>query len=151
MKFRFAYEKLLEYRKQQEEIARRDYNESLVALDREKEKLERMYLYLDQATEEKYRLSSLATGVPIEMVNKIEIFQVGQNIRIKSQRLVIQGFQQIVEQKHEILISTAREFQVLEKLREKKLAEFKKIQRKLDAKAMDEIVVTRFKRGGDVA
>jgi flagellar FliJ protein len=79
---------------------------------------------------------------------ELDDFMSGQKIKIARQRDVVINHNQIVEGKQEILIGAAKERKILEKLKEKKLAAFKKLIQKKERKATDEIVVTRFKAGG---
>ena len=146
MKFKFSYEKLLEYHKQQEEIARRDYIESVNHLDTEKSKYQKMWDDHDQSIAEEHRLRMNPAGVLLPKIEMLDIFVKGQKVRIANQRLVVMNHTQIVEQKQEILIQVVKECKTFEKLKEKQLAEFKKMQKKKEAKNNDELVVTRFKR-----
>jgi flagellar FliJ protein len=149
LKFKFGYEKLLEFYEQQEEIAQRDYNESLSHLDLEKVKHKAMWTLVDTAEDEIYNLKASPKGSPMARLTQLDSFISGQKIRIEKQREVIINHTSIVEQKQEILIAAVREKKTIEKLKEKKLREFKKLQNKKELKANDEFVVTRFKRGED--
>lgn len=147
MKFKFGYAKLLEHYHLQEEVARRDYLESLSKLDQEKALHQQMYKDLDAANDQAFKLQTDVKGAPIAEITELNNFSEGQKIRITRQREVVMNHTSIVEQKQEILIAAAKEKRILEKLKEKKLAEFKKLQKKSDAKKTDELVVTRFRAG----
>ncbi len=147
MKFKFTYERLLEYYHQQERIARRDFNESLGRLEVERQKQQRLYQQFDEAIAELYDLRESRDGAEVARLQEIEIFLKGQEIRIVRQREIIINHTQIVEQKQEILIAAAKESEIFIKLKEKRLKEFKITEKKTEAKNNDELVVTRFRRG----
>lgn len=148
--FKFSYQKLLEFYSQQEEVARRDYMESLHKLEIEKVRLNHMYKLCDQSLDDAFQLRNSTEGAPIERLTQIDLFMDGQKIKIEKQKQIIINHTQIVEQKQEILFVAAKEKKILEKLKEKKIEEHKAELKKRDAKLNDEIVVTRFKntRGG---
>lgn len=148
MKFKFSYEKLLEYYHQQEEIARRDYNESLTRLEEERGRQNENYRQFDDALAATFEARDNPKGSEIAKLEHLGEFMKGQEIRIARQREIIINHTQIVEQKQEILIAAAREVEILIKLKEKKQAEFKKLEKKKETKLNDELVVTRFKKHG---
>ena len=147
MKFIFGYQKLLQYYHQQEEIARRDYNESLNRLEVEKSKYQGMWDLHDNAISEIYELRQLPQGAPAMKLSHLDEFVEGQKVRIERKRQVVINHTSIAEQKQEVLISAVKEQKTLEKLKEKKYMEFKKLELKKERKANDELVVTRFRRG----
>ena len=148
MKFHFSYEKLLEHRRQEEEVARRYYMESYNKLENEKNLHKKMYKEWDETVEEIFQCQTNPQGAAIGRIVSLNQFLDGQKVRISRQREVIMNYNAIVEQKNEILIAAAKETKILEKLKEKKLMEFKKSQKKIDMKKNDELVVTRFKAQG---
>ena len=143
--FKFSYEKLLELYALQENVARRDYNDSLQKLESEKGLLANMYRLSDNAREEIFELQTGEGSAPMERLCQIDDFMAGQKIKIERQRVIVTNHTQIVEQKQEILHMAAKERKILEKLKEKKSDEYKKRQKKSEAKATDEIVVTRYR------
>ncbi|MCC6278010.1 MAG: flagellar export protein FliJ [Oligoflexia bacterium] len=146
MKFKFSYEKLEEYHKQQEEIAQRDYIESLSRLESEKAKLNALYEKQEEAIGEAYKIRETESAFSQGWLVSIEEFLKGLESRIETQRQVVINHHAICDQKQEILIQAAREHKTYQKLREKQFAEFKKKEKKKEMKAVDELVVTRFKR-----
>lgn len=145
MNFKFGFEKLLEFQRQQEEVARRDYNESLERLEIEKNKYQNMYKAHDLALDEIFYLKNRDSGAPIGKLVELDEFVDGQRQRIESQREIVINHTQIVEQKQEILHLAAKERKILEKLKEKKLLEHKNLLKKKEQKLNDELVVTRFR------
>jgi len=146
MKFIFAYEKLLNHYQQQEEIARRDYYDAVGKLDLEKLKYQAQWDLHDEAVAEIYDLRLQPKGAPAGRLVQLDSFIDGQKIRIERQRQVVINHTSIVEQKQEVLIFAVKEKKTLEKLKEKKLFEFKREEVKKERKVNDELVVTRFKR-----
>lgn len=147
MKFKFTYQRLLEHYELQEQIARRDFNDSVNTLDKQKEIQKKMYKELDGAVDQIYEARTSPAGTSPSLLLHLDQFVDGQKVRLERQREVIINHTQIVEQKQEILIAAAQQTKTLEKLKEKRRMEFKKLQKKMDAKATDELVVTRFRAG----
>lgn len=143
--FKFGFERLLEYQKQQEDVARRDYNESLERLEIEKAKYQNMFKLQDQALDEVFFLKNRDEGSTVGRLIELDEFVAGQAKKIERQRDVVVNHTQIVEQKQEILHLAAKERKILEKLKEKKHAEYKKLEKKKEAKSNDELVVTRYR------
>jgi len=148
VKFKFSYEKLEEYYKQQEQIASRDYNESMAHLDNEKQRYQNMFEELDVAAEDGAALRARPEGAPIARLVQIDDYIDGQKINIARQREIVINHTHIVEQKQEILIAATKESKTYEKLRENQFTAFKQKLKKHEAKVNDELVVTRFRRGG---
>ncbi len=152
MKFRFAFESLLEHRKLEEEIARRDFNEAHNILDQQKALYKKLYTRLHEVESEVSQRQASKDGVSISNLLELDDFMAGQKVKIARQREVVINHTSIMEGKQEILIAAAKERKILEKLKEKKKAEHKKLMAKKDAKLNDEIVVTRFRdRRGEQA
>jgi flagellar FliJ protein len=141
--FKFSFEKLLEYQKQQEDVARRDYNESLDKLEIEKARYQKFFKDQDMARDEQFYLKNRNDGVSVSRLNEIDNFLDGLYKKIENQRSVVINHTQIVEQKQEILHLAAKERKILEKLKDKKFQEYKKALKKAEFKEADELVVTR--------
>jgi len=150
MKFHFSYESLLRHRKLEEEVARRDFNETFRMLEIQKEEYKKLYTRLHEAEAESFSYQGSSEGVQIARLLELNDFMAGQKIKIARQREIVINHTQIVEGKQDILINAAKETMILEKLKEKQHAVFKKSVAKREAKLTDEIVVTRFKAGGRV-
>jgi len=150
IKFRFSYESLLEHRKLEEEVARRDFNEAFRLLEEQKEKYRKLYAMLHGAEAESFTLQGSPERVQISKLIELNDFMAGQKIKIAKQREIVINHTQIVEGKQDILINAAKETMILEKLKEKQYGAYKKAVAKKEAKLTDEIVVMRFKGGGRV-
>lgn len=151
MKFHFSYESLLVHRKLEEEVARRDFYEAQSNLEEQKSIYKDLYTRLHEIEAESSEMQAATNGVPIQDLIERDDFIAGQKIKIQRQRDVVINHTTIAEGKQEILISAAKERKILDKLKEKQLAGFKKAMAKKEAKQTDEVVVTRFKsRGGQL-
>jgi flagellar export protein FliJ len=94
----------------------------------------------------------LLVAPPVDLILQLDAldqFADGQKIRIARQREVIINHTTIVEQKQEILVAAAKETKILERLKEKQMLKYKKERQKQEAKANDELVVTRFRQGDE--
>lgn len=147
MKFRFPYDKLLDHRKTLKEIAHKEYILAQTAVDEAEAKLKTMY---DDVENARVRAGDLtksggAQGAALVQINE---FIGGQKFRIERQREEIRGLRMTAEEKQLALVEAAKEHKTLVKLKERRLADYKKLRKKLELKEMDEIVTTRFKREG---
>lgn len=147
MKFSFPYDKLLDHRKMLEEIARKDYISARTQADDAEAKLRAMYDDVSSARDRAGRLEVMG-GPQGPLLSLISDFIDGQKIRIERQRQTIRELLAVVEEKHEALIEAAREHKTLQKLKERRLKEFKRQLKKKELKEVDEMVTTRFKREG---
>ncbi|MBK9292864.1 MAG: flagellar export protein FliJ [Oligoflexia bacterium] len=143
--FKFSFEKLLEFRTQEENVARRDYQESLERLEIEKAKYQNLFKKQEEAQDEIFFLKNRNEGSAVNKLVELDEYIDGVEKKIKIQREIVINHTQIVEQKQEILHIAAKEKKILEKLKEKKYAEFKKAEKKKEAKKNDELVVTRYR------
>lgn len=146
MKFKFSLEKLLGHKKILEDIARRDYVDAQKKVDLEISKLSQFRDDLTQAYKQKFVVQNNGGAIG-EALKSINEFMEGKKIEIKNQEIIIQGLQKISEEKRIRLVSAAQDHKVYEKLKEKKLIDFKTILKKKDKKNIDELVVTFAKRG----
>lgn len=149
MKFKFPYDKLLEYHQQQEEIAQRDLAESMVRYDAEKLIYENQVAELEAAKDISFQIKS--GQIPVSMAKLVEIdgYIVGQEVRIRAQAEILNNHAQIIERKREILLAAIKEVRMYSKLKEKRFKEFKERLKRKEAKLVDELVVTRFKVQGE--
>lgn len=148
MKFEFSFEKLLDHKKTLEDVAKRNWAEKKALLDAELEKLDQMYQLIDDSRKRAMDLA-ITGGAQGPMLVGIDEFINGQKIRIERHRSQIRELMAEVERLHELLVEAAKERKTLEKLRERKLEEFRLLRRKKEAKEIDELVVTRFGKNLD--
>ncbi|MEK7356032.1 MAG: flagellar export protein FliJ [Bdellovibrionota bacterium] len=145
MRFLFSLESLLDHRRRLEEVAQKEWAEAQGKVDAAVAQLGRYY---DQVDEARTRSAAIETqgGAQTGALISIDEFIGGQKYRIEAQRAVIRELKTEAERLQEILIEAAKETKTLEKLKERQLADFNVKRRKAEAKANDELIVTRFKR-----
>ena len=149
MKFEFSFEKLLDHKRTLEDLARREWAEAKAKVDAAMKELEAMYALIDDS---RMRAGAIGGegGMRAEELTQIDAFIKGQKIRIERHRAILRELLGELERRQEALVEAAKERKTLEKLKERRSEEFKLARKKRDLKRMDELVVTRFKRGSDV-
>lgn len=146
MKFKFPFETLQKVRKIEEGEAQRVFMEARARLDECLAKIQSMY---DSIDETRLAISRLQFGQDqnkLEEIKSREDFIRGQEIRIKLERQNARTLMREVEEKQEILIERARDHKVIERLRERREADFKKDLKVHQQKQLDDMVSARVKR-----
>jgi flagellar protein FliJ len=144
MKFRFRLQKVLEHRKRLEDEAKRKYFEAVARTQSEKDKLASMYKAIDDSRLRAHQMQATGGGHEVILaLQGTDLFIRGQNIRIENQRKVVRDCKQVEEAEQEHLIAAAKERQALEKLREKKLQEFKEGLDRKEAMEVDDLNIIR--------
>lgn len=146
LKFIFPFKTLMEHRKRLEELAQREFAEAQAIVQKGLREIDDMYRSIDEARLEITRLESEGNSDHIEQIKNHHLFMSGQAIRIERHRVKVRQDMAIAEEKQLALIEAAKEFKILEKIKEKKWAEFKDQMKKRELKQMDELAVTRFKK-----
>lgn len=144
MKFSFAFDRLLEHKRQLEHMARRNWLEAQAKVDESLRKLEQMYLQIDEARNRSSTLQ-IQGGQHAGALSQINDFIAGQKIRIERHRLEMRELMSEAERLQEILVEAAKEKKTLDRLRERRLEEYKLRRKKMELKAVDELTVTRFR------
>jgi flagellar FliJ protein len=147
MKFRFTLEKLLEHKRTLERQAQKAWAEAQANVDRATKELNALYAAVDEARHEVPRMER--EGRSAASVAQVDEFINGQKIRIERKRGEIRELLAIAEARQVELVEAAKERKTLEKVREKRLDDFKLRRKKHELKENDELVVTRFKRADD--
>lgn len=145
MKFKFSYEKLLAHKQTLEEIAQKNLAEAQRSLDEAKAVLSDLFKAVDEVRARAFEMERQG-GQSQNSGSIADEFANGQKIRIARQRTVIRDRNMMVEQRQEELILAARERKTLEKLREKKIEEFKTDQKRKEQKEVDDMITMRFLR-----
>ena len=149
MKFKFSYQQLLEHRKRLEEIAQRDHLLAQRDVALAEEALEKMYQQIDDSRQRAGILQSRGGDQAPSLV-LIDDFINKHKLRMDMQRKKIRELKHIAEEKQQALVNAAKEYKILEKLREKRVIEFKDILKKRELKFVDDLVTMRFKRGENI-
>ncbi len=149
MKFKFSYQQLLAHRKRLEEVAQRDYLLSQKNVDNAEIELEKMYQQIDDSRK-RAGLLQIRGGDQAPSLVLIDSFINNHKLRIEMQRKKIRELKSIAEEKQQALVNAAKEYKILEKLREKRMSEFKELVKKRELKFVDDLVTMRFKTGENV-
>lgn len=145
MKFRFNLERVLKHRKTIENQAQKDFQEAMAVLNEHIQKLELMRQQVHEAQLHRGDLSILG-GRQGPGWQVTEEFLRGQEIRIKRQETVIEQAKAIVEEKREILLNAAKEYKIIESLKEKRFKAFKEEYNYREQVRADDLNVMRYKR-----
>ena len=147
MSFKFALQNVMEYRKRLEEMAMRDMLLARKAYDDAKHVLEEFH---DSIARSRLMAGQLHKegGQAAENLRQIDSFVSGQIVRIQRQNLLLGELMLEVEKKQTILVQAAQDFIILEKGREKLKKRYMEKQKKLELKAIDDMVVMKFRPGG---
>lgn len=145
MKFNFSLQKVLDHRVIKMDLARKDYLEAQTFLATEQKILEDMIEVKRRSLAERSSLAGQSSGWQ-ESVNQINIFLTGQDLRIANQNERLLKIEKVVESRREILKDALTEVKIMERLKEKKKADFLQEVRQKEARELDEISSTRFVR-----
>lgn len=145
MKFKFSLQKVLDHRHIKMDLVRKDYLESQAFLVEEQNKLQEMLDVKTRVLAQRSSLVGNSCGWQ-EQVNQINIFLIGQDLRIANQNERLLKIEKVVESRREILKDALIEVKIMERLKEKKKADFLQDVRDKEAKELDEISSTRFVR-----
>lgn len=148
MKFRFSLEKVLKQRIIEAEIAQKNFIDAQRIYDQEVEKLQEMISLKDKTLQDRYKLTQ-SHGQWLDQVNQMNQFLIGHDQRIKNQNQRLSEQEKVVESKREILKDALTEAKIIEKLKEKKKAEFIAKAMKDEQAEIDELAVLRFSRNED--
>lgn len=146
MKFRFSLEKVLVHRRLLESLAQKDFQEAQAEALHQQRLLEQMQADLQDAR----RVAGdqvQSAQTPPESLKQIHDFTVLQAIRIERQKAKVLEAENLVEAKREILRAKALETKMMERLKEKKRAEFLKEEDLREQRENDELSILRFKAG----
>jgi flagellar FliJ protein len=147
MAFQFKLEKILQHRKNLENLARKDYLEAIAKHNEEKTKLDNYYKSIDSARENACEIQSKGGTHSAEVLCQIHDFIKGTEILIERQKLVVRNSAKIVEDKQELLREASIEYKMIERLKEKKKNEYRMDMKKLEEKRMNDMNSIRFKLG----
>lgn len=145
MKFKFQMQKVLDHRQIKLDLARKDYLEAQAFLEEEQVKLKDLIEIKNSSLAQRSDLASQTTGWQ-EQVNQINHFLTLQDLRIAQQNERLIKIEKVVESRREILKDALTEVKIMERLKEKKQADFLQEVKDKEAKELDEIASTRFVR-----
>lgn len=145
VKFNFTLQKVLDHREIKMDLAKKDYLEAQSFLAAEQKILDDMIEVKRRSLAERSSLTAQTTGWQ-SSVNQINSFLTGQDLRIANQNERLLKIEKVVESRREILKDALTEVKIMERLKEKKKADYLQDVRQKEAKELDEISSTRFVR-----
>ena len=145
MKFNFTLQKVLDHREIKMDLAKKDYLEAQSFLAAEQKILDDMIEVKRRSLAERSTLTAQTTGWQ-SSVNQINSFLTGQDLRIANQNERLLKIEKVVESRREILKDALTEVKIMERLKDKKKADYLQDVRQKEAKELDEISSTRFVR-----
>lgn len=145
MKFKFPFENVLKHRKILEDLAQKDFQQALAALNEEIQKLEKMKEDVQRARVTAFERQSHG-GSAAPALSQVHEFLKGQDVRIERQQNKVQEYQKGVENLREILRQKALDYKIIERLKDRKKDEFKKAVNDKEQKISDEVGTVRFLR-----
>ncbi|MFN3454350.1 MAG: flagellar export protein FliJ [Pseudobdellovibrio sp.] len=145
MKFKFSLEKVLNHRRIQMDLARKDYLDALAFLQNEQEIHQQMIDLKNKALNERANLVKSSTQWQMQ-VEQLNLFIKGQDLRIAQQNERLLKIEKLVESRREILKDSLTEVKIMERLKEKKKADFLQEVKSNEQKELDEISTIRFVR-----
>jgi len=144
MKFKFPLQKVLDHRKIKEDLAQKEFQEAVMALNELNAKLAEMEKAVHQAHLQLGTLQEQG-GAQGPALSQVDEFIINQKLLIQRQKVKIQQQQKVVEDKRDLLRQAAVETKIISRFKEKKFAEYEEIQEKEEQKDMDEQSLLRFK------
>lgn len=140
-KFKFSLEKVLQHRRIIEDQANAEMLLAKAELNRQIDILEKHKTERSSAFQRRY--DRQMQGANSGELSSLDLYIKGQDLRIENQKKVVQAQEKLVEEKMEILRKAALEVKMIEKLKEKKLTEFREEFLKHEQNEMDENTVLR--------
>lgn len=144
-KFKFSLDKVLMQKEIKVELAQKDFAEAVAAMDEVGQKLQHMIAQKDSAFKQRHETVQGSTSWG-NAVDQINVFLVGQDLRIKQQHERLSESKKVVESRREILQQALTEAKMIERLREKKKEEYFQEAALKEQQEVDEISVLRFPR-----
>ena len=148
MKFKFSLEQLKKFRKTQQEMAQTALQSAQYDLHLEVLELEKMQQQVQESLQFRFerQKSTEESSEPgaSSTLAQVHDFLTGQKVRIERQKVRVQEAERRVEFARDFLREKSIEYKMMERLKEKELAEFKKFLRKKEIKDSDDLTVMRF-------
>ncbi len=144
-KFKFSLDKVLSQRHIQVDLRKKEFADAEKEFDQETQKLNLFIQQKADAVLQRYSIVS-GSGSWTAQVEQINSFVTGQDLRIKKQNERLLELKKRVESRREILQQALTEAKIIEKLKEKRKAEFFKEALQKEQAEMDELSVIRFSK-----
>ena len=144
-KFKFSLDKVLVQREIQVDIAQKEFLDAERELDQEIQKLNQMISMKESALLQRSEAVQGSTSWA-NSVEQINTFLTGQDFRIKKQSERLLVLKKVVESRREILQDALTAAKMIERLREKKKAQYYREVLNNEQKEIDELSVIRFSK-----
>ena len=119
MKFKFKLDKVLNHRKNLEDVAQRDFQEAQANLNFEIQKLSQMQEAVRMARLEAFKFQSDG-GKSSSHLNQVHDYMVGQDLRMERKKKKIKENENLVENLREILRAKAIDCKIITELKRSK-------------------------------
>ena len=144
--FEFRLQKVMETTRAREELQKKELAMALAELDRNETQLEQMLDHLEQEVEQfagRRKKGSMKVSTLVQYASYTD------NLlsEIDRQRRDIEKLARLADEQRDKLIEITRDKKILEKLKEKRFAEYRRKLRQVEQKFMDEISSRSFDNG----
>lgn len=143
MRFNFRLQKVLDHRQSILNLAQKDFSLAQADLFEAEQTLESFINSIKSAEDRRLQLIQ-AGEAPAESLSQIHHYIKGMDLKLESQKGVVQQKLDKVEELRLILQERAIDCKILEKLKEKQREDFRMNQRKKEEKQISESVNSRF-------
>ncbi|MCX7710687.1 MAG: flagellar export protein FliJ [Clostridia bacterium] len=141
-KFVFKFQPLLDLKTQMEDSLKNELGKAIQKLEQEKEVLRTMETEREECIRQFNEKSS--QGIVVERLKEYNLYISHLKERMEKQKENIKAAQKNVDKVREQLIKVVQERKMLDKLKEKKLEEYKKEQLVQEQKVIDEVVSFKY-------
>ena len=144
--FEFRLQKVMETTRAREELQKKELAMALAELDRNETQLEQMLDHLEQEVEQ---FADRRKKKAIKVSTLVQYASYTDNLlaEIDRQRRDIEKLARLADEQRDKLIEITRDKKILEKLKEKRFAEYRRKLRQVEQKFMDEISSRSFDNG----
>lgn len=136
-KFKFRFQKILEYKQTIEDLKRAEYNSEVQALNKEKEKLNELFEKSKTLNDERNKSTTATTVKDLKLYNE---YLTKLNEKIQEQMQITYSKERDVAIAKEILIKSVQEKKTFEKLKAKDYDQYNFEIKKEEEKIVDQIV-----------
>lgn len=147
MKFKFNLETLLKHRKREEEEAMREFAEAQSILQGHLDALKALYSEVDGSFKMREEIRARHGKMSRQLQSYDEYIE-GLEIKIDRKKAEVRDQKMIVEEKQALLAEAAKEYKIIDRLKEKQFERFKKAAKVKEVKEIDDIVIMRHGWGG---
>ena len=147
MKFQFRMQTVLRQRERERDQARFDYFDAKRMLDECLAELDHFYKEVDESRADIHKRQTSSDQNSVSYIVYLESYISGVNLKIKNKKLQVRELMRLVEDKLEDLTKANQNVKTLEKYKEKKFAEWKTEQNKLELKKNEDLMIMKYGRG----